>query len=59
MRAVICDQCKNTIGPYANITVDSELKQIGDPDEWHFCSWACLGQFAMEKGEKRNGKISN
>jgi hypothetical protein len=56
MRAIICDQCKNTIGHNAYLTVYPELQQIVDPDEWHFCSWACLWQFATEKGGEINGR---
>ncbi|MBA4549256.1 hypothetical protein H1R82_10510 [Thermoactinomyces intermedius] len=53
MKALICDQCKSIISFNSGLTVSRDLQVVGEPDEWHFCSWNCLGQLAMEKGEKK------
>jgi hypothetical protein len=52
MKALICDQCKSIISFNSGLTVSRDLQVVGEPDEWHFCSWNCLGQSAMEKGER-------
>jgi len=58
---VRCDGCQKVVTEQEAVTwfaiQHREVKQWGEPDAWHFCSWDCLGAFALAQDEIIKGKV--
>jgi len=53
VKAYICEECGNTIR-VGDIMLPLKERFYLEINGMHFCSWKCVGKFALKEGDMRN-----